>query len=175
MYVDEAEQGRCTIDPKGNRIIDDSKADIIIPTDMSDELPINSINRALIYGVVTISNGFVYIPIMTGDVYVLNLKNGEFVARFECPDISSDGGIYNRAGIQGGVTVIKKRVIFYCGGHILGLPGGEAAGNIIQSINFDPITTSYGAHITYNHDNHQEINNDINNKSFLISLRLLHA
>ena len=139
-FVDKAEQGRCTIDPKGNRYIDDSKAKIIIPTEMSEQLPLNVINRAIIFGVVTISNGFVFIPVLTGDVYVLRLRNGKFVTRFECPDIggidSNGDYVYNRSGIQGGITVIGKRVIFYCGGFVETAPF-EALGNIIQSINFD--------------------------------------
>ena len=132
IWFDRAEHGRCTIDPGGNRFINDSEAKIIIPP-ISDRLPINSINRARIWGPITISNGLVYIPTETGDVYVLKLENGKFVARFECPEVQLDGQ-YNRAGIQSGVTVIEKRIIFYCGANIT----EETHGNIVVSINFDP-------------------------------------
>eukprot|EP01084_Bolivina_argentea_P267535 454156_1 len=130
--------GRCTIDPFGNNNIDDSDAVIIIPP-MSDKLPIDYKNRAQIIGVVTISNGLVYIPTITGDVYVLKLIDGEFITRFECPAIEKDG-VYNRAGIHSGVTVVEERVIFYCGSNKLefgGEPEVSDQGNLIKSIIFE--------------------------------------
>eukprot|EP01083_Nonionella_stella_P200930 735401_1 len=136
QYFDVASYARCTIDPSGNRFIDDSETIIIIPP-ISDKLPIDSIERAFILGVVTISNNLVYIPTATGDVYVLRLDNGKFIKRFECPQTEDiqHPGIYNRAGIHGGVTVTDEYILFYCGSYKLDLGQDTSEeGNMIKVI-----------------------------------------
>eukprot|EP01084_Bolivina_argentea_P252116 423110_1 len=101
----------------------------------SDILPINYKRRAIFNAPVTISNNLLFIPSATGDVFVHNILNGEFVHRFECPSEIDKNGNMNRPGIYGGVTVIQNRIVFYCGQSVFNIDS-DTFGNKLISMKF---------------------------------------
>ena len=107
---------------------------IIPPT--SAKLPINSNARAQFYYSALISNDLVFVPSITGDVFVHNIVTGAFVQRLECPGTTAEDGTYNRPAIGGGVAVVKNRVLFYCGGGAV-FGGAEVLGHRLVSVGID--------------------------------------
>eukprot|EP01084_Bolivina_argentea_P056865 103994_1 len=89
----------------------------VVYPQISEQLPIGSIERAKFYGPLTIANNMIFIPSVTGDIFIHNVTNGEFIHRLECPERNGtfNDDEYNRSGVRNGVTVVKDRVIFYCG------------------------------------------------------------
>ena len=72
--------------------------------------------KATFYAPVTVSNGLLYIPSATGDIFIVDVKTGDKVDLFRCNyERLGTNKNYTRRGIRAGVTVIEDRVIFYCG------------------------------------------------------------
>lgn len=64
---------------------------------------------------VTIIKNMVFIPGSSGDIWVHDLFDGSFIAHFQCPTIELEDGRFTRPGFKGGVSVIDRYIVYYCG------------------------------------------------------------
>eukprot|EP01084_Bolivina_argentea_P271900 462778_1 len=77
---------------------------------------IDSHNRAIFLSPVTIANDLVFIPSGSGDLWIAHIDNGTVIDTIRCPEeFNATTGQYNRAGFASGVTVVRDRLIIYCG------------------------------------------------------------
>lgn len=119
----------------------------VIYANLTDDefLPIDSVERAIHMSPVTIANHMVFVPNMNGDIFVHDLFNGGIIHRIQCDDYyDMDEQAWNRPGILSGVTVVRDRVIFYCGGTYMAHGAWEvqdkADGESLISLNLMPST-----------------------------------
>eukprot|EP01084_Bolivina_argentea_P294965 507686_1 len=108
-YVDDAVWMTCHIGPNGDPIKDPSETvmNVVIPPineDERDQIPSSALGAFI--GPLTIAGDLVFIPSYSGDVFIHNLFNGEYIHTLQCP---------NRQVIKGGITVVDDRVLFICG------------------------------------------------------------
>mmetsp|Transcript_39574 Transcript_39574/g.35004 ORF Transcript_39574/g.35004 Transcript_39574/m.35004 type:complete len:180 (+) Transcript_39574:1-540(+) len=102
---------------------DDIWQDIIIPpifnddniTNPESQFPLSASSRTAFSSPVTIIKNMVFIPASSGDIWVHDLNDGKFITNFQCPTIELEDGRFNRYGFKGGVSVIDKYIIYYCG------------------------------------------------------------
>ena len=88
---------------------------VIYPDIDVDNEPVEFMqDRGKFYGGITIANDMLFIPSLSGDVFVHNIIDGLYIDRFVCPNITTT----NRPAVGGGVTVVGNRVVFYCGKQI---------------------------------------------------------
>ena len=87
---------------------------LVININISNYLHINLTKnvqqRATYFGPTTISNNLLFIPSITGDIFINNLLNGKHLHTLRCEYELND-----RRGVRAGVTVIEDRIIYYCG------------------------------------------------------------
>ena len=60
----------------------------------------------------------VFIPIITGEVWVHDIINGSYITHFQCPDyeLEFEGVTYiNREAIRSGTSIYEDKIIYYCG------------------------------------------------------------
>eukprot|EP01084_Bolivina_argentea_P262643 444218_1 len=117
-YVDITIKGTCEFSFDGTEMLlpNETVINVVIPPlDENVNIPMDIDKRGSLIAPVTINNGMVFIPTNTGDIFVHNILNGEYITRFGCPDYKINETHWNRAGIRGGVTVYEDRIIFYCG------------------------------------------------------------
>eukprot|EP01084_Bolivina_argentea_P132399 233652_1 len=111
---------------------------VIYPNIDDTYVPLFSQDRAKFYGGITIANEMVFIPSITGDIFIHDIKTGEFIHRLECP--MNQDGENNRPAIGGGVTVVNERVIFYCGRRIkFKVVGTSTFGNQVISMKLNSL------------------------------------
>ncbi len=98
---------------------------------------IDVVNKASFFAPVTISNDLLYIPSATGDIFIVDLIDGEHIYTLRCeyhtptPSLPVLG---TRRGIRGGVTVVEDRIIYYCGD--VGNLGSGLVDGIVHSLIF---------------------------------------
>merc|ERR1719410_2027151 len=75
--------------------------------------------RNSMIGPSTVNNDMVFIPTMTGEVYVHSVTDGAYIDVFYCPEYEfreEDGSTTpNREGTRSGQTMFEDYMIFYCG------------------------------------------------------------
>eukprot|EP01084_Bolivina_argentea_P237472 399094_1 len=79
---------------------------VTAPIDESERELIQSSSPQQFRGSATIVNDMVFIPSWSGDIFVHDLFNGEYIHTLKCP---------NRGLIKGGLTVIADQIILRCG------------------------------------------------------------
>ena len=106
-----------------------------ITQDDGSQFPISASSRTGFSSPVTIIKNMVFIPGSSGDIWVHNLFNGEFIKNFQCPPVLRESdGRWNRYGFKGGVSVIDKYIVYYCGDY----GGGSTRnGNILVALKLD--------------------------------------
>eukprot|EP01084_Bolivina_argentea_P315914 547478_1 len=108
----------------------------VIYADLNDDtfLPINYVARSYQISPVTIVGDMVFVPNFNGDIFIHDLLNGNILGRLQCDDYFD--GVWNRPGIFGGVTVVRDRIVWYCGGGY----GTGNQGNTVVSMKLVNIT-----------------------------------
>eukprot|EP01084_Bolivina_argentea_P245557 411104_1 len=123
-YIDVTVDGSCERSFNGSNMLpaNETCINVIIPPIDSLREPIDSKLRATLIGAATISNNMVFIPTETGEVWIHNIENGEFIKVLQCPDyqIQENGTMHwNREGIRSGVTIYDDKVLFMCYGQMV--------------------------------------------------------
>ena len=75
----------------------------------------DSIERGKFYGAITVVNEMVFVPSISGDIFILDIFDGSLLHTIQCP---SNEDNTNRPGIGSGVTVTDTHIVFYCGRQI---------------------------------------------------------
>eukprot|EP01084_Bolivina_argentea_P139652 245665_1 len=121
ILLDNTNVGMCERSFNGSSMLfaNETVINVVIPP-ISDLLtPLNSIERAVNNGLVTISNGMVAIPTNTGEVFIHNITNGNHIKTLQCPDYRIETGnntfVWNRQGIRSGITMFDDKLIYFCG------------------------------------------------------------
>ena len=119
-YIDVTVEGSCQRAFDGSKMLKPKKTVKNVVKPPIDDLltPISPISRAINIGPVTINNDMVFIPTITGEIYIHNVKNGKYINKLQCPDyqtIYKNESHWNREGIRSGVTMYDDKVVYYCG------------------------------------------------------------
>eukprot|EP01084_Bolivina_argentea_P111878 199558_1 len=117
-YVDITVDGTCERGFNGLGMLPpkDTVINVVTPPIDNDvRIPMDVEKRGRVIGPVTISNNMVFIPIVTGDIFVHDILTGDFIHRLQCPNYNINTTLWNRAGIRSGITIFEDRIIFYCG------------------------------------------------------------
>eukprot|EP01084_Bolivina_argentea_P030389 56327_1 len=136
-YIDPTVGGTCQRAFDGSEMllpnvtIPNYNGNVIIPPIDELTIPYLSSIRALNIGPVTISNDMVFIPTMTGEIFIHHIFNGEYIKTLTCPDYVDNNGIINRQGIRSGITIYDDKLMFYCGSDNSFVGSGAPNGQII--------------------------------------------
>eukprot|EP01084_Bolivina_argentea_P132401 233654_1 len=72
------------------------------------------------WGATTIVNDIILIPSSKGDIYIHNLKTGEYIDSITCPDyqitLDENQTVWYRGAVGKGVSVYDDRMVFLCEG-----------------------------------------------------------
>eukprot|EP01084_Bolivina_argentea_P129251 228299_1 len=98
---------------------------VIIPMDIDRRLDLN--------GPIQINNNMVFISTQSGDIFIHNITNGEYINRLQCPDYFVDEN-WNRAGIRSGISIFEDRIVFYCGSNFGRFNPSSTLGNQMISM-----------------------------------------
>ena len=119
-YIDITIEGSCERAFDGSNMLLPNKTvnNIVIPP-INDLLsPISPITRSLNIGPVTISNNMVFIPTITGEIYIHDINTGNYINKLQCPDYKltyNNITYWNREGTRSGITIYDNKIIYYCG------------------------------------------------------------
>eukprot|EP01084_Bolivina_argentea_P262655 444243_1 len=113
LSIDTA--GICQTDPNG--MLNETVQNVIYPNISDYNNTLDQYLRAKFSGRVTISNNLVFIPSWSGDIFIVDLFTGKEIHRLQCIDhFDNIRNATNRYAISSGITIVKNRVLFYCGG-----------------------------------------------------------
>eukprot|EP01084_Bolivina_argentea_P158314 275795_1 len=118
----------------------DENINVVIPPIFDDNItrngpddtyPLDIDGRSQFTAPVTIIKDMVIVAGNSGDIWIHNLFDGEFIHHFQCPTTMNSDNKWNRAGIKGGISVAKDYIAFYCGAY---WSGPSVDGNIFVSL-----------------------------------------
>ena len=111
--------GQCERGFDGGPMLDASETSHVVQPPKYAEGLIWEPRRATMIGPSTINGELVFIPTMSGEVYVHSVLDGEYVTTLFCPeyDLEQEDGSTekDRAGTRSGQTMFDDYLIFYCG------------------------------------------------------------
>ena len=125
LYVDETIEGQCEQSFDGGRLKlanETAKNNVIIPPSDNIIEPPNNHMRSVLIAPSTISNDMVFIPTITGEIWVHDLFDGKYITHFQCPDYEleyKNVTYINREAIRMGTTVYDDKIVFNCGASYL--------------------------------------------------------
>eukprot|EP01084_Bolivina_argentea_P139653 245667_1 len=121
-YIDMTVNGSCERAFDGSHMLSPNQTVINVVRPSIDNLlqPFDAINKPKTEGIVTIVNNMVFIPTITGEIFVHNIFDGQHIHTLQCPDylldIYGNGTLYNmRHGVRGGVTMYDEKIVFFGG------------------------------------------------------------
>jgi len=117
----------------------DESADIEAKTvyaPKADDGVIYELRRGSMIGPATINHDMVFIPTMTGEIYVHSILDGEYIGTIYCPEYEHENAVGtfepNREGTRSGQTMFEDYLIFYCGGTFVHPTDGDYMNSLLQ-------------------------------------------
>ena len=120
----EFDWGQCEMGFDGDDMLDASETSInVVYPPKNEDGVIYEIRRGSMIGPSTINKNMVFIPTMTGEIYVHSILDGSYIHTIYCPEYEfeykdENGQILytpNREGTRSGQTMFDDYLIFYCG------------------------------------------------------------
>eukprot|EP01084_Bolivina_argentea_P220439 373589_1 len=115
----------------------ETSVNVVYPPKNEDGV-IYEIRRGSMIGPATINNDMVFIPTMTGEIYVHSILDGSYIHTIYCPEYEFEYQIEeetlyapNREGTRSGQTMFDDYLLFYCGATFVHPTDKDFGGNTL--------------------------------------------